>query len=110
MDNDLNQLAVATHPAPFPSNDSTKAEPGGFQLRDVEGRPIFDHASLPPDAFVKVGGKTYIKTASLDCFSKGKKSSKIWDYGFEVVAMSTRERYWVCTKCKQLLFTHFHLI
>lgn len=107
MDNDFNGFSAATY-EPQPSHLSngnivTGAEAeaeGELVLRDNEGRVIFDHSTLPPDALVRVNDKNCVRTAGLEYFSRHTKTSKVWDHGFQVLELGTKKQYWVCTKCK----------
>lgn len=61
--------------------------------------PVDDFSELQPSDYIYVDGKTCVRSALLNKYAKISKSSKIWEYGFEVIDVETLFRYWLCTEC-----------
>ena len=58
----------------------------------------------PPTSIFTVKRQQYVKIADLASFAKNKKSSKVWEYGFEAIEINFYKHYWFCQKFKFRIF------
>lgn len=67
-------------------------------------------ATVLPTSIFTVKGRQYVKTADLASFAKNKKSSKVWEHGFEAIETNSHKRYWFCQKCMFQVFAFWDYV